>query len=360
MFGSFSTKYGYSGVVINHNYIYGGYIPRDIGTQGWASIETRSTNVSNLIIENNTIIPYDITNSTAISLGEYTKDVRIRYNLIRDARGSAITMSHFNDNNPSAKNIIITKNSIINSGKLAIDFFNDYVTLNDGLLNSSQPNYGIDYPIITDAILNENNLSIKGYINTEDAGTGSSNFAYAIVEIYLVKNSTGGDNLIGNNISSDGSILSNYYGEGWVYLGTIIADENGNFDGILNVSGKGVEDGSLITATATINGKGTSEFGRNYLIINRYYNLLASVWITSQGYNISVKSYNNTQNVYVYWYKPDGVGVINISGDYNENGTNGDTYWFKFNTINTNETKNITIETNISTMDGLIIGIDPK
>ena len=357
MFGSLSTKYGYSGVVINHNYLYGGYMPRDIETQGWASIETRSTNVSNLIIENNTIIPYDITDSTAISLGEYTKDVRIRYNLIRDAKGSAIAMSRYRDYNPSAKNIVITKNSIINSGKVAIDFLNDYVTINDGQLNSSQPNYGIDYPVITSAYFNSTHLHMGGFIGNETQG-GSSEFANAIVEIYLVKNSTGGDNLIGNNISSDGSILSNHYGEGWAYLGAITADGNGNFNGVLNVSGKGVEDGSLITATATIDGIGTSEFGRNYLI-SRYYNLLASVWITSQGYNISVKSYNNTQNVYVYWYKPDGVGVINTSGDYNENGTNGNTYRFKFNTINTNETKNITIETNISTMDGLIIGIDP-
>ncbi len=90
-----------------------------------------------------------------------------------------------------------------------------------------------------------------------------------------------------------------------------------------------------------------------------FYNLRASIGITPQGYNISVESYNDTQNVYVYWYKPDNIGVINISGDYDENGTNGNTYWFKFNTINTNETKNIAIETNISTMDGLIIGIDP-
>jgi hypothetical protein len=291
-------------------------------------------------------------------LGEYTKDVIIRYNLIRNAKGSAIVMSHYKEDNPCAKNIVITKNSIINSGKIAIDFLNDYITLNDGQFNSSQPNDGIDYPVITRAYFDGTHLHIRGFIGNETQGS-SSGFAYATVEIYLVTNLIGGDNLMGNDISSDGSVLSNYYGEGWIYLGALTADKSGNFEGIIDVSGKMIKNGALVTATATLPNIGTSEFGPDYEIL-RYCNLKASIELTNEGYNVSLILYNNTQNVYVYWDKPNGINVINISGDYNENGIYGNIYWFKFNAININETKNIIIKTNISTVEGLIIGINPN
>lgn len=309
--------------------------------EGWINLEL---NISNNIIANHS--------AYGISIGA-SKDINIINNTIyNNEQGITIPSWDF-----VPYDIIISKNNIFNNSMIGIDLNDDNITLNDGLINPSQPNYGIDYPIITTANLKNDNLTIKGYIGDE---TGSSNFAYATVEIYLVKNSSDGDNLIGNNVSSDGSILSNKYGEGWTYLGTIIADEDGNFNGTINVSGKGVDDGSIITATTTINGRGTSEFGRNYVMIKRFFNIIGTIIMLSDGYNISVKSYNNTQNVYAYWYKPDNIGVINISGDYDENGTNGNTYWFKFNTLNANETKNITIKTNISTIEGLIIGIDPK
>ncbi len=311
--------------------------------ESWVNL---SLNISKNIISNNTA--YGI-------LIDASRNITITNNEIYNNE-KGITLPSWDS---AATNIIISKNSIYNNSLLGIDLNNDNISLNDGLLNSSEPNYGMDYPIITSAVLEGSaNLSISGYINNKSAGTGSPNFAYATVEIYLVKTSTEGDNLIGNNISSSGEILPHYYGEGWEYLGTIKADKNGNFNGIINVSGKNVENGSLITATTTIYGLGTSEFGRDCLVTGSY-DLAASIWLTPQGYNISVRAYSNVSNVYVYWYKPDNVSVLNITGDYSDNGTNGNTYWFEFDTINANDVKNITITTNTSSSEGLIIGIDP-
>ncbi|CAB3289478.1 NPCBM_assoc domain-containing protein [Methanocaldococcus lauensis] len=89
-------------------------------------------------------------------------------------------------------------------------------------------------------------------------------------------------------------------------------------------------------------------------------NITSSISMLPQGYFISVKSFINATDVYVFWYKPNNTGVIDISGNFDLNGTYNNVYWFEFNTINANETKNITITTNITTIEGLIIGVDPK
>ena len=366
MFGNPQQKV--SGAIIRHNFINCGKEPHDIGKPGWASIETRNANVSNLIIEENTIIPNDVVNSTAISLGENVRDVIIRYNLIRDARGSAVVLSHYEATQPYAKNVTITKNSIINSGRIAIDFFNDNVTLNDGQLDASQPNYGIDYPVITYAEFNGTHLYIKGFINDESAGAGSSNFTNAIVEVYLVKNSTGGDNLIGNNLSSNGSTLDKCYGEGWIYLGSLTADANGEFEGWINVAGKGVEWSALITATATLNGIGTSEFGPNYLLIKRI-NVSTSITIFWQNdhYNatIAVTAFNKTQyGVMVYWLKPENFTINSMSGDYNYTNNSGNIYYWRFDVIKAGETKyvylNLSASNEYSLSEAYVIGVDPN
>ncbi|XRP96927.1 choice-of-anchor U domain-containing protein [Methanocaldococcus sp. 16A] len=96
------------------------------------------------------------------------------------------------------------------------------------------------------------------------------------------------------------------------------------------------------------------------VISNKKINITSSISVLPNEYVISVKSFENTTNVYVYWYKPDNINVINISGDFDENGTYNSVYWFKFNTINENEIKSISITTNTTTIEGFIIGIDPK
>jgi len=302
---------------------------------------------------NFTISKNIIANNSAygISVGA-SKDIRIINNTIfNNEKGVVIPNWDF-----VPYNIIISKNSIYNNSLLGIDLDDDNITPNDGVLNYNEANYGIDYPIITSANLLGDSLTVSGYIGN---GTGSGNFANAVVEIYLVRNSSGGDNLVGNNISSNGVVLNNSYGEGWIYLGSLIANANGFFSGTINVSGKGVGNNCLLTATATMPGIGTSEFGRDYLLIRTFYNITATTSMLSDKYVITVHSQNTTKDVYVYWIKPNDVGILNISGDFDENGSNGNTYWFKFNTLYPNDTKVIIIDTNITTIEGLNVGVDP-
>ena len=294
-------------------------------------------------------------------------------NLIRDNRGSGIVIGRMA--NYSTSNVTVRFNSIYNNSWVGIDidprlnyensYCGDNVTLNDGKLNSSQPNYGVDYPIITYAELNGSELYVEGFIKKESAGTGSSNFSNAVVDIYLVKNSTGGDNLVGNNVFSNGSILSKHYGEGWIYLGSLTAT-NGKFNGTIDVTGKGVEYYVLITATSTLNGN-TSEFGPNYLLIKRI-DVLAG--ITAYQLNddlsvtISVKAYRDMYNVRVYWIKPENFTVLSISGDYDSNGTYNNVYWWNFSELREGDLKqirmNITIDGDARISDVYSIGVDPE
>ncbi len=270
-------------------------------------------------------------------------------------------------------NVTLTKNSIYNNSKLGIDladgsdfeiaFSGDNVTLNDGMLNASQPNYGVDYPVITYAQLNGSKLYVEGFIGNESVGA-SQVFSNAIVEIYLVKNANGGDNLVGNNVSS--SVLDNYYGEGWIYLGNITSDSNGRFSGSVDVP-VSVDSNSVITATTTLNGN-TSEFGPNYQF-KPYRNVSASievVWLENH-YNvmINVTAYTKTQyGVTAYWIEPDGMVVNSMSGDYNASGNNSNLFWWRFDVIQAGETKhiylNLTASNDCSIKDAYIVGVDPN
>ncbi len=351
-YGNYNQDSGYI-IIKNNEIVNNNLCPNTNYTGKMGGIEVYGLNESWINLEFNISGNIIANNSAYGILIAASKDINIINNTIyNNEKGITIPSWDF-----VPYNIIISKNSIYNNSLLGIDLNDDNVTLNDGLLNSNEPNYGIDYPIITYADISGDNLTVKGYIGKTSS---SSNFANAVVEIYLVKNLTSGDNLVGNNISSSGDALNNSYGEGWIYLGSLMAGENGFFSGTLNVSGKGVGNDVLLTATATISGKGTSEFGRNYLLIKKFFNITGTITMFPNGYNITVKSYNTTKDVYVYWYKPDNIEVINISGDYDENGTNGNTYWFKFNSIEKDMVKHITIKTNITIVDGLVIGIDPK
>jgi len=153
-------------------------------------------------------------------------------------------------------------------------------------------------------------------------------------------------------------VLNDSYGEGWIYLGSLIANNSGYFRGYIYIANKGVTDNAIITATATINGFGTSEFGKNYVL--KRFNITATIIMMPEGYSISVVSLTDMDDVYVYWYKPDNIEVINISGDFSIYNKTNNLYWFKFDTIKANETKHITIKTNGIAVNGLIVGIDPK
>ena len=201
----------------------------------------------------------------------------IENNLIRNNNGSGVIIGRMK--NYPTHGINVTKNSIFNNTWIGIDidprlnnhdtYSGDNVTLNDGKLNSSQPNNGIDYPVINFSAFLNNKLYIMGYINNESSTLGSSNFANAIVEFYVVNHDGEGDNLQGNN----------GYGEGYYYIGSLQADSNGNFEGSFNIDTSKVNVGDNITATATLSNYGTSEFGRNFISAWAFYfgNLSAEV-----------------------------------------------------------------------------------
>ncbi|MBP2144052.1 hypothetical protein J2127_001222, partial [Methanococcus voltae] len=154
----------------------------------------------------------------------------------------------------------ISKNRIWNNKYLGINLYEDFdfigkVTPNTGTLSSSIPNRGVDFPIMEYANLTDDELKISGYIGVNN---GSSVFANAKVEVFFVKNSEVGDNLVGNEDNG------NYYGEGYFYIGDIIADENGNFEKTFNVSTMpyAFNNTTMLSATTTFE-RCTSEFGKN-------------------------------------------------------------------------------------------------
>jgi hypothetical protein len=213
----------------------------------------------------------------------------------------------------------------------------------------------MDYPIITYAEFNGTYLYVEGFIG----------FANAIVDVYLVNNSVGGDDLVGNNISSDGSTLGEYYGEGWIYLGTLTANADGNFSGWIDVTGKGVENCALITATATLSGKGTSEFGPDYQLI-KWINVSAGITLFWQGDSLNatiyVHAYKDVKFIKVYWIKPSNFTITSMNGEYDDNGSIGNVYWWMFDSISEGETRYIYLKLNSTgdfwLLDAYNVGVD--
>ncbi|MBW9222382.1 hypothetical protein KKP97_04960 [Methanothermococcus sp. SCGC AD-155-C09] len=92
------------------------------------------------------------------------------------------------------------------------------------------------------------------------------------------------------------------------------------------------------------------------LLVRYYHNVSIYLRMTPNNYGIYVTPYRPSNNLYVYWHKPNNIEVLNISGDFNESGTYGNTYWFKYYEIDPYITKYISIETNISTVEGVNLG----
>ncbi len=252
----------------------------------------------------------------------------------------------------------ITKNSIYNNTEIGIDINvagdpnGDGVTPNDGAVDPFQPNYGIDFPIITKAYTNGSVLYVEGYIGNESVGA-SSNFSGAVVEVFVVRADSIGDNLEGNYYNG------RYYGEGYEYIGSLFADYQGFFRGYLY---RQIEKGTLITATATING--TSEFGPNIKVM-LYRNISASIKIFNMSITIEVSAGGSTNyNVSVYWKKPKNITVVSMSGDYDYYDILGDMYKWVFNVVNYGQSKyvylNITANGSYSPSEIYYLGVDPR
>ncbi len=209
----------------------------------------------------------------------------------------------------NAINNVVTKISSFNNTLLGIDLGGDYVTPNDGSLTDG-PNRYIDYPVIQWAAVYGSKLIVKGYINTEESNQGDPDFDGAVIEVYLADNDESG------------------YGEGYLYIGELIAD-SGEFLGWLDLPEDLAGKALNITATSTMEGVGTSEFGPRILAPNVNTNISISKVVNPSSVfpdsdvevTLLVRNYGNgtAYNVTVTDILPDGMeyqnGTSRVDGD---------------------------------------------
>jgi uncharacterized repeat protein (TIGR01451 family) len=104
----------------------------------------------------------------------------------------------------------------------------------------------MDFPVFTSAVLSGTTLTVAGYVGN---APNDADFANSRVEIFK------SDSAAGN-------------GEGQTYLGFLTTNAtNGNFSGVLDVTGTGLIGGDRITGTATDAANNTSEFGPNFAVV---------------------------------------------------------------------------------------------
>lgn len=281
--------------------------------------------LTNTLIENNTVLRngYDGTSPSTETMGvaaywlSATSTVTFRRNIITGNSGPGVVVMR-------AIGVKLEQNSIFANGTtangtgLSIDLDpntrdpNSYgtaegVTPNNGLVSSSLPNQGMDYPIFTKAQRVGNNLKLAGYIGT--SLTGNAAFTNATIEIYKADNTDNNQN--GEVIAGD--TLSKPHGEGRYYIGTIITGANGVFDTTLVIPSS-LTDGAntttliatdKITAIATNTTNSTSEFSEdipitpgnpNLLLVKRITGINGST--TTSGADNLAAYKNETSNPY--------------------------------------------------------------
>jgi trimeric autotransporter adhesin len=157
----------------------------------------------------------------------------------------------------------ITQNSTYGNAGPGIDIATataaNNVTANDGAVDSTLSNRGIDYPLITATAFTGTTLDVKGYVGVNPAG--SATFANVTLEFFLADNSPIDQN--GEVIAGDGK--SKPHGEGRTYLGSCTADSLGRFGTAGNIcaltnAALNTSNYNNITATATDSSNNTSEF----------------------------------------------------------------------------------------------------
>ena len=221
---------------------------------------------SQLLIENNTVQHSGMITTKELA-GIYanapaavtTNDV-ISKNISTQNAGAGVFVS------ANINGMKITQNSIFSNGGLGIDLrggdvggtqlvFANTVTPNDGTKGGSGfANLGMDYPIITSSILTAGTLTVKGYVGSLAAGSGTFNAAK--LEFFIAADD-GNNN--GAVISGDGR--SKPHGEGKTYIGSCNAGTTGIFNcPFPNAGTVGLTAATNITATATDAAGNTSEF----------------------------------------------------------------------------------------------------
>ena len=269
-------------------------------------------------IQNNTII-----NSTyrGILNAEPVGNVTIINNIISNNSGGGVIYYYAGAGGGGGVSFAnrITKNAIFDNGGLGIDLqSNDGssafgVNPNDGLLNSMRMNMGMDYPIMSSAVLSGSNLTITGYVGSAPSDT---DFGNSTIEFFLADDNPA--NQSGEAIVGDG--LSLPHGEGSVYLGSCVSDVgDGDFSCTLTVTGLGVSVGSSVTATATSTvitaasattaNNNTSEFSPNYTVTSSANPVLGSVKRVSHAsavspgvfdvvYDLAIKNLSSVDTAY--------------------------------------------------------------
>ena len=234
-----------------------------IETGGYSDLD----NLSNNIVENNTC--YGNQNHGIVLMRRPTGDEIIK-NIVygNGGPGILVTNRHYFDPIFSIHTYTrydkITQNSTYDNDGLGIDLCNvewddylngDEVTFNNDAKIDINANEDMDFPVITEALLTGNSLSLTGYIGTTP---GQVLFADSRVEFFI----SSFDGVINPNPIVTNDVYP-YHGEGKTYLGFLTSDASGNFAGILDVTGFGLGAGDWLTSTATDPVENTSEFGEN-------------------------------------------------------------------------------------------------
>ncbi len=230
-----------------NNSIQGNFIAGNFGT----AIDLIGSSHDN-VIDSNTITDNGFGNAT-VQLGGvriYGNDNQVIHNVIKSNVGDGVLVLGDIDGVGASQGVLISQNHFSANKGLAIDLSGnstmgdgDSVTLNDGVQSSTtHANRGLDFPELTAA-----HISLDGLTLT---ATGSAP-ANTTVEFYLAASD-----------SSD-SHLDDHYGEGAVYLGSVVTDGTGAFTTTLTLTNP-VSVGAMITSVAIdFSTNNTSEFSKN-------------------------------------------------------------------------------------------------
>jgi trimeric autotransporter adhesin len=247
----------------------------------------------NVVVENNTLTnghsvnTNDSYENAAIHARSGADLITISHNIISNTQNNGHgIMVQSSSYGTAANRVTITQNSIFNNNKLGINLnptglvptgTNDGVTPNNGLIDPTGGNNGMDYPILISSSVSVNasisTLSVKGYVGNLPAG--STTFADAKIEFFVGAADTNDKGLV---FSSDPATVSKLHAEGQTYLGTCTADANGLFGTVAKPCAFTVPTGTdprNITSTATDPLGNTSEFSAamasdpNVLLVKR-------------------------------------------------------------------------------------------
>jgi uncharacterized repeat protein (TIGR01451 family) len=206
----------------------------------------------NVLIENNTIVR---AGTAGVGIHGEAQGNTLRKNIIQDTLGYAGQGGagvHLSNTGGAPLRNRITQNRFGNNRGLAIDLdsgiwtVGDGVTLNDGNCNNtSQPNAGLDFPVMTRAQVVGSSLLVEG--------TACPNVT---VEVYKA-------------VAGSGDFLGSLgYGEGVLYLGSGTASSSGTFSFTVPLSG--LSPGDYVSAIAIDANGNTSEFSANFQVVFGY------------------------------------------------------------------------------------------